>query len=73
MVTLPVATTAGIALMIIWPRKPSIRINKSRIMRLLGHVARMGVKTNAYRVLVGNPEGRSSLGRPRNRWDGNHK
>jgi hypothetical protein len=28
-----------------------------------------GVKTNAYRVLVGNPEGRSTLGRPWNRWE----
>ena len=42
-------------------------------MRYLGHVARMGVKTTAYRVLVGNPEGRSSLGKPRGRWEDIHK
>jgi hypothetical protein len=33
----------------------------------------MGVKTNAYRVLVGNPEGKSTLGRPGNRWEDNNK
>jgi hypothetical protein len=32
-----------------------------------GHVARME-KRNAYRLLVGNPEGKRSLGRPRHRW-----
>jgi hypothetical protein len=41
---------------------------KSRRMRWAGHVARMGEKRNAYRILVGNPEGRRSLGRPRRRW-----
>jgi hypothetical protein len=38
----------------------------SRRMRWAGHVARMGEKT-AYRILVGNPEGKKSLGRPRRR------
>jgi len=33
-----------------------------------GNVARMGVERGAYRVLVGKPEGRRSLGRPRRRW-----
>jgi hypothetical protein len=33
-----------------------IRMIKSRIMTLAGHVARMGEKRNAYRVLVGKPE-----------------
>jgi hypothetical protein len=32
------------------------------------HIARMGEKRNAYRVLVGNPEGKRTLGRPRHRW-----
>jgi hypothetical protein len=41
---------------------------KSRRMRRAGHVARMGEKRNAYRILVGNPEGKRSLGRPRRRW-----
>jgi hypothetical protein len=33
-----------------------------------GHVARLGEKRNAYRILVGKPEGRRQLGRPRRRW-----
>jgi hypothetical protein len=41
---------------------------KSRWMRLAGHVARMGEKSNVYRILVGNPEGKRPLGRPRRRW-----
>jgi hypothetical protein len=45
-----------------------IRIIKSRGMRWAGHVARMGKKRNAYRLLVGNPEGKRPLGRPRRRW-----
>jgi hypothetical protein len=42
-----------------------IRIIKSRRMRCAGHVARMGEKRNAYRLLVGKPEGKKPLGRPR--------
>jgi hypothetical protein len=45
-----------------------IRIIKSRRMRWAGHVARMGEKMNAYRLLVGKPEGKRPLGRPRRRW-----
>jgi hypothetical protein len=45
-----------------------IRIIKSRRMRWVTHVARMGEKRNAYRLLVGKPEGRRPLGRPRCRW-----
>jgi hypothetical protein len=45
-----------------------IRIIKSRRMRRAGHVARMGKKRNAYRILVGKPEGKRPLGRPRRRW-----
>jgi hypothetical protein len=41
-----------------------IRIIKSRRMRWAGHVARMGEKRNAYRILVGKPEGKRPLGRP---------
>jgi hypothetical protein len=41
---------------------------KSRKMRLAGHVALMGEKKNAYRILVGNPEGKRSVGRPSHRW-----
>ena len=41
---------------------------KTRRMRWAGHVARMGEEKAVYRVLVGKPEGRSPLGRPRRRW-----
>jgi hypothetical protein len=48
---------------------PSIsRMIKSRRLRWSGHVARMGEKLNAYRTLVGKPEGKRPLGRPRRRW-----
>jgi len=45
-----------------------VRVIKSRRMRWAGHVARMGEKLRVYRVLVGKPEGRRPLGRPRRRW-----
>jgi hypothetical protein len=45
-----------------------IRIIKATRMRWVGHVARMGEKRNAYGLLVGKPEGRKPLGRPRRRW-----
>jgi hypothetical protein len=45
-----------------------IRIIKSRRMRWADHVAQMGEKRNAYRLLVGKPEGNRQLGRPRRRW-----
>jgi len=44
-----------------------VRVIKSRRMRWAGHVARMGEKRGLYRVLVGKPEGKRSLGRPRRR------
>jgi hypothetical protein len=46
---------------------------KSRRMRWAGHVARMGVTRNAYRILVGKPEGKRPLGRPRRRCVDNIK
>jgi len=45
-----------------------VRVIESRRMRWAGHVARMGEKRGVYRVLVGKPEGKSLLGRPRRRW-----
>jgi hypothetical protein len=42
-------------------------------MRWAGHVARMGEKRGACRILVGRPEGRRQLGRSRRRWDDNIK
>jgi hypothetical protein len=50
-----------------------IRIIKSRRMRWMGHVARMGEKRNVYRLLVGKPEGKRQLGRPRRTWIDNIK
>ena len=46
-----------------------IRNLKSRRLRWAGHVARMEQSKNAYRVLVGKPEGKIPLGRPRRRWE----
>jgi hypothetical protein len=48
-----------------------IRIMKSRRMRWAGHVALMGEERNAYRILVGKPQGKRPLGRPRHRWKDN--
>jgi hypothetical protein len=50
-----------------------IRMIKWRRIRLAGHVARMGVERNAYRLLVGKPEGKRPLGSPRRRWHDNIK
>jgi hypothetical protein len=45
-----------------------IRMIKSRRMRWAGHVARMGEKRNTYRLLMGEPEGKRPLGRPRRKF-----
>jgi hypothetical protein len=45
-----------------------IRIIKSRRMIWAGHVARVGEKWNAFRLLVGKPEGKRPLGRLKHRW-----
>jgi hypothetical protein len=50
-----------------------VRVIKSRRMRWAGHVARMGERRGAYRVLVGMSEGRRPFRRPRSRWEGNIK
>jgi hypothetical protein len=50
-----------------------IRMIKSRRMRWAGQVAWMGETRNAYRILVGKPEGNRPLGRPRRRWVDNIK
>jgi hypothetical protein len=44
-----------------------VRVIKSRRMIWVGHVALMGEERGVYRVLVGKPEGRRPLGRPRHR------
>jgi len=50
-----------------------VRVIKSRSMRWAGHVARIGERRGAYRVLVRKPEGKRPLGRPRRRWKDNIK
>ena len=45
-----------------------VRVIKSRRIRWAGHVARMGEERGVYRFLVGKPEGKRPLGRPRRRW-----
>jgi hypothetical protein len=50
-----------------------VRLIKSRRMRWAGHVARMGEGSGVYRVLVGRPEGKRPLGRPKRRWEDNIK
>ena len=46
-----------------------VRVVKSRRMRWAGHVARVGEGRGVHRVLVGEPEGKRPLWRPRHRWD----
>jgi hypothetical protein len=50
-----------------------VRVVKSRRMRWAGHVAFMGEEWGAHRVLVGKPEGKRPLARPRRRWEDNIK
>jgi hypothetical protein len=50
-----------------------VRAIKSRRMRWAGHVARMGEAKSVYRILVGRPEVKRPLGRPRSRWEDNIK
>ena len=49
----------------------TVQVIKSIRMRWAGHVARMGEGRGVYRVLVGKPEGKRQLGRPRLRWEDN--
>jgi len=51
----------------------TVRVIKSRRMRWAGYVTRMGERGCVYRVLVGKPEGKRPLGRPRHRWEDNIK
>jgi hypothetical protein len=46
-----------------------VRVIKSRRMRWAGHLARMGEGRGVYRVLLGRPECRRPMGRPRSRWE----
>jgi hypothetical protein len=50
-----------------------IRVIKSRRLRWVGHVGSMGDRRGACRVLVGRPDGKRPLGRPKCRWEDNIK
>jgi len=50
-----------------------VRVVKSSRMRCAGHAARMGEGRGVHRVLVGKPEGKRPMGRPRHRWEDNIK
>jgi hypothetical protein len=47
----------------------NIRVSKSRRMRWVWHVARMGEMGNLHKILVGKPEEKRPLGRRRRRWE----
>jgi len=51
----------------------TVRVINSRRLRCAGHVAHMGKRRGMYRILVGKPEGKRSLRRPRHRWESNIK
>ena len=51
----------------------TVRVIESRRMRWARHIARMGDKRDVYRDLVGKPERKRPLGRPRRRWEDNIK
>jgi hypothetical protein len=54
-------------------KKMLVRVIKARRMRLAGHVSRWVEVRGAYNILVGRPEGRRPLGRPKRRWEDNIK
>jgi len=58
-------------LMICSPQPIFFRVIKSRRMRWVGYVARMGERREVYMVLVGKREGKGPVGRPRHRWEDN--
>jgi hypothetical protein len=52
----------------LYPSSNIVRVIKSRRMRWAGYVPRMGEERGVYRVLMGKPEGKRPLGRPKRRW-----
>jgi hypothetical protein len=57
----------------LYPSPTILQVIKSRRMRCVGHVARVGEVRGVYKVLVGKYEGKRLLGRPRSRWEDNIK
>jgi hypothetical protein len=51
----------------------TVRVIKLRRLRWTGHVAHVGEMKNAYKILVGEPQGKISLAKPRRRWECNIK
>jgi hypothetical protein len=63
-------------LIMLWNSQRSLTIRlifQYNLKRWAGHVAHLGARRGAYRVLVGKPEGRRPLEGPRHRWDDNFK
>jgi hypothetical protein len=60
-------------MIIMYSSPNNIRMIIIRKKRWAGAVARKGEMINAYRIVVGKPEGKISLGRPRRRWEDNIK
>jgi len=50
-----------------------VRVIKSRTIRWVGHVARMGERRDVHRVSAGKRQGKRPIGRPRRRWEDNIK
>jgi len=57
----------------LYPLPNNVRVVKSRRMRWAGHLARTGEDRGVHMVLVGKPDGKRPLGRPRRRWEDNIK
>jgi hypothetical protein len=57
----------------LYPSPNIVSVIKSRKSRWTGHVAHMGEGRGVYRILVGRPEGKAPLGRPKRRWEDNIK
>jgi len=57
----------------LWPIIRSYSVYIEEMVRWAGHVARMGEGRGVHRVLVGKPDGKRPLGRPRRRWEDNIK
>jgi predicted small integral membrane protein len=57
----------------LYPSPSIIRIIKLKRIKWTGQVARIGEKINVYRLLMGNPEGKRPLERPRRKWVDNIK
>jgi hypothetical protein len=66
-------SSKSVLILLNYERKISTTMINSRRMRWAGHVARIGAKRNANRILVGKADGKRPLGRPKRRWVNNIK